>query len=295
MMNRRWIAIAIVVIGASSYGLLSSLIKLSYGRGFEDGQISPSQIVLGTLLVWVLLAFNRKSWSNPFRGPWIKLSLIGIFGLALTTILYNISLSELDASLSIVLLFQFTWITIAMDCIANKRWPRRPELFAILTITIGTLMAVNIFAADWNRFNAKGVFFGLLSGFTYSLFLFLTGRVQSTQHYLMKSSIMLTAAIPFVFVMYSPTVFVQESGLELILWGLLLGLLGQVIPTIAFNIGIPRVGSSLAAMLGSMELPVAVIAAFLILGEPVLGIQWLGMGLILMGIIISEYKSKVIT
>ena len=48
----------------------------------------------------------------------------------------------------------------------------------------------------------------------------------------------------------------------------------------SFNIGIPRIGSTLAAMLGSVELPVAVIAAYLLIGEPVDGLQWVGMGLI---------------
>ncbi|MNI40701.1 EamA-like transporter family protein [compost metagenome] len=68
-------------------------------------------------------------------------------------------------------------------------------------------------------------------------------------------------------------------------------MLGQVIPTVAFNIGIPRIGSSVAAMLGSIELPAAVIAAFFLLGEAVVWIQWLGMGCILVGIVISEKKS----
>ena len=107
----------------------------------------------------------------------------------------------------------------------------------------------------------------------------------------MNSAIMLTATIPVMYVLYPPTVFVQENGSELLLWGLLLGFLGQVVPTIAFNIGIPRIGSTLAAMLGSVELPVAIVAAYLIIAEPVNGLQWVGMGLILVGILISENKS----
>jgi len=287
----RWIAVLLVIVGASSYGLLSSFIKLAYDRGFNDGHITPAQMILGTLLVWLLIAFHKPSWKNPFRGPWIKLGLIGIFGLALTTIFYNIALGELNASLSIVLLFQFTWMTILMDCLASKRWPRKAEVAAIALILIGTLLAVNLVEADWSQFSVKGLVFGLLSGFTYSLFLFLTGQVRSDLPPLMKSAVMLTAAIPVLFVLYPPTVFVGAGSGELLLWGLLLGLLGQVVPTISFNIGIPRIGSALAAMLGSVELPVAVLAAYLIVHEPVNGWQWLGMLCILGGILISENKS----
>ena len=63
------------------------------------------------------------------------------------------------------------------------------------------------------------------------------------------------------------------------------------LPTVSFNIGIPKIGSALAAMLGSVELPVAILAAYLLIGEPISGLQWGGMALILGGIIISENKS----
>ncbi|MNL78789.1 hypothetical protein D3C87_2052640 [compost metagenome] len=43
-------------------------------------------------------------------------------------------------------------------------------------------------------------------------------------------------------------------------------------------------------MAGAMELPVALIGAYLLLGESITGIQWLGMGLILAGIALSELK-----
>ena len=41
---------------------------------------------------------------------------------------------------------------------------------------------------------------------------------------------------------------------ELAGWGLLLGFLGTAFPFFCFNYGIPKIGSGLAALLGSMEL-----------------------------------------
>jgi drug/metabolite transporter (DMT)-like permease len=292
MKNGRLLAIILVILGASSYGLLSSFIKIAYQEGFTDGHITAAQMTAGAFMLWLLVAFNKKSWVNPFRGPWIQLACIGIFGLALTTIFYNIALTHLDASLAIVLLFQFTWMTITMDCIARKRLPRRNESLAIAVIMIGTLLAVNVFGADWSELSLIGILFGLMSGFTYSLFLFMTGQVKSDLPPLMKSAVMMTAAMPMIYLVYPPDIFLEGNTVQLLGWGLLLGFLGQVVPTVSFNIGIPRIGSTLAAMLGSVELPVAIVAAFLIIGEPVLLVQWLGMILILAGILLSEKRSK---
>lgn len=287
----RWLAIVLVLIGASSYGLLSSYIKMAYDQGFTDRQITPAQMTMGTLFVWLLILFHKKSWVNPFKGPWIKLGLIGIFGLSLTTVFYNIALQELDASLCIILLFQFTWITIAMDCIMKRRLPKRMEGLAIALILAGTILAVNVFETNWEVLSILGILYGLLSALTYSIFLFFTGQVVSSLSPLMNSAVMLTAALPVMYMLYPPTVFVHENGGVLLLWGLLLGFLGQALPTVSFNIGIPKIGSTLAAMLGSVELPVAILAAYLLIGEPISGLQWGGMALILGGIIISENKS----
>ncbi|WP_258881533.1 EamA family transporter [Paenibacillus sp. sptzw28] len=65
-----------------------------------------------------------------------------------------------------------------------------------------------------------------------------------------------------------------------------------MIPTILFNVGIPRIGSSLSALLGSMELPVAAIAAWLVLGEDLSFWKWVGIGLILIGIGIAELTPR---
>lgn len=286
----RWLAAALVLLGAASYGMLSPFIKMAYERGFSGVQVSASQITMGTVILWLLVLTNPKAWANPFRQSWIKLSLVGIFGLALTTFFYNIALSELDASLAIVLLFQFTWITILMDCLHGRKWPKPQQLVAVGLVVAGTLLAVNLFDARMTDVSPLGVAFGLLSACTYSLFLFAAGKVETTLHPVMKSAVMLTAALPILYAINPPhTIFGADTG-SLLLWGALLGLLGSVLPTVLFNIGIPKIGSSLAAMLASMELPVAVTGAFFILGERVVPAQWAGMALILLGIVVSEAK-----
>lgn len=291
MKHMRWLYIIAVVIGASSYGVLSSCIKLVYRDGYNDGQVTNAQVIVGALMLWVVMAFARRKWSNPFRGPWIKLSLVGIFGLLMTTVFYNITLTELDASLSIVLLFQFTWMTMAMESIANRKLPALRQLLAILVILAGTLLAVNIFSADWTRFSLKGLMFGLLSALTYSIFLFFAGRIKTDMDLFLKSAFMQTATLPVLFVLYPPLKYIDAANIgPLALWGMLIGLFGSVLPTILFNIGIPKIGSSLSAMIGSVELPVAILAAFLIVKEPVGAVQWIGMLLILLGIVVAEMQ-----
>lgn len=282
----------LILLGASSYGVLSPTIKLAYRSGWPDLQITASQMTMGTLLVWLLVAVTPAAWSNPFRGPWIKLALHGIVGLALTNIFLNAALVELNATLAIVMLFQFTWITVLFDAWSKKRWPSAWQWGAILLILAGTVLAVGLPSTGIGHISLKGVLLGLGAAVSYSCLLFFTGRIESRLHPLMKSAYMLTATLPLIYILQPPDVLFQAGGGELVLWGLLLGFLGQVVPTIFFNIGIPRVGSSLAAMLGAVELPVAMLTALLLLGEGVLTLQWLGILLIVGGILVSEKMAE---
>jgi drug/metabolite transporter (DMT)-like permease len=288
----KWLAVLLVLFGATSFGMLSPIIKTAYHAGWTDLQITSSQMTMGAVLLWLIVLLQPKSWANPFKGSWIRLILVGIFGLAACTVLFNTALAELDATVALILLFQFTWITIVMEAVAERKWPKPNKWLAVAIIMLGTLLAVDIFEADWSRFTGKGLAFGLASAVAYSFFLFMAGRLDTGVHPLMRSAVMLTAALPLLYILYPPTVLFHTEGGTLLLWGLFLGVLGQVIPTIAFTIGIPRIGSSLAAMLGAMELPVGIIAALFILGETVHMGQWFGMLLILVGIIVAEYRVK---
>ncbi|MBC8081322.1 MAG: EamA family transporter [Gorillibacterium sp.] len=304
-MNKRWLNIMLILFGAASYGLLSPMIKLAYSgewKGMQlitsqttmGMQITSSQMTMGTVMIWLLVAVMPSTWANPFRGPWIRLALNGIIGLALTNLFINAALLELDATLCIVLLFQFTWITVLLDAWFNKKLPNRYQWFAIAIILAGTLLAVGISGVGLASVSLKGIFLGLASAVSYSCLLFFTGRIETTLHPLMKSAFMLTAALPMIYIFQPPNFFFQPGGGTLVLWGLLLGILGQVIPTVLFNISIPKVGSSLSAMLGAVELPVAMITAFLLLKDHIFPMQWVGMVVIIGGILVSEKKMKVV-
>ncbi len=284
-------AILLVFIGSVSYGLLSVLIKWAYD-GFSIGEVTSAQVVCGALMLWLIVLARPQSWSNPFNGPWLQLMGIGVFGLFATTYLFNTSLNYLDASLGIVLLFQFTWITLLMDSIVRKQFPTRYQVIGIVVIMAGTLLAVNIAGADFSELSLYGLLFGLASSVTYAAFIFFTGRIRSEMDSVMKSAMMWTAAVPLVLLIWPPVYVTSVDVTSLLIWGVILGMLGQVLPTITFNIGIPRIGSSLAAMVGSMELPAAIFFAYLILSETIGVWQWVGVGLIIAGIVVAERNNK---
>jgi drug/metabolite transporter (DMT)-like permease len=297
-MNRgnRLFAIALVLLGATSYGLVSAVFKLAMADGLSVKHLILNQVLFGAVFLWLAVGTTRLlKGASPLAGTWsnwLKLIVIGIVGLSLTTIFYNEALARLDVSLAIVLLFQYTWITILLESIRKRKWPSKQEWIAVGCIAIGTVLAVGIIGQDFSQLDSLGVLYGLLSAVTYSLFFFLTGFLPNQLDPMAKSAIMSTASLAFVIVLQASSTFVGSFSGPLALWGMLLGLLGTAFSFFCFNYGIPKIGSGLAALLGSMELPSAVLGAYFLLDEPITGWQGAGMGLIIAGIMVAQRKPQ---
>ncbi|WP_336791029.1 EamA family transporter [Paenibacillus sp. MMO-177] len=290
-----WTGVVMVITAAACYGIMSPVLKLAYKDDYTFQQITVHQAGMGAVLLWILILLRPGSWSKLAFSlkHWAALAFTGIFGLSMTTVLYNQTLERLDASFSIVLLFQFMWITILLESLRNRKWPTIWQWAAIVMAMAGTVLAAGLLQNKLTDIDWVGVGFGLASAFTYSLFLFLTGRVAPGYDPVFKSALMMSFGFIVILILYGYKAFEgvdQQWGL--LGWGFALGLLGQVMPTVFFNAGIPRVGSGLASMLGATELPFAVVSAWLILGEPITLIGAAGILLILGGIVLAEYGAR---
>lgn len=271
-----------VFIAGCSYGMLATLVKLAYGRGFEVSEVVGAQYYFGLFILSTIVLFMPK----------IKLELKKIFSLllvgvvtGLTGIFYSSSLSLISATLGVVLLFQFTWIGVLIEAIAEKTFPSRAKMVSVIFIFIGTLMAGGILGASNIEFNALGVFLGFLSGISFAVFIFLASRVAVEVPALTRTFWIALGAVCIITVFYPPKFLINgalTSGL--FKYGLLLGIFGPAIAPLLFAKGAPITGSGLATVLGSSELPVAILMSSLLLKEQVSIIQWFGIFIILFAI-----------
>ena len=66
---------------------------------------------------------------------------------------------------------------------------------------------------------------------------------------------------------------------------------GMVLPSYLYAKGAPFIETGLAAILGSIELPVVIVFSSVLLNETTSLTQWVGIVVILLGIVVSERKT----
>jgi drug/metabolite transporter (DMT)-like permease len=285
-----WKAVSLVFVGACSYGVLSTFVKLAYKDGFQVGGVTGSQMLFGVLMLLTLL-FATKKWTKLNRKQWVTLMLVGGF-VGLTGLFYYTSLQYIPASIAIVLLFQFTWIGICYEAIAKKQRPSVKVIISLILLSLGTLLAGNVLQTGAIELSVIGLIYGFLAAITYAGFIISSGRVAVEVNPWMRSFIMSLGSLLVIWIIFPPAFLMDGSlGEGLWLWGGLLAFFGIVLPNLLFTYGVPRIGTSLSTILGSAELPMAVFMSWIVLQERITSLQWVGVVIILTGICVAELRT----
>ncbi|RDU37756.1 EamA/RhaT family transporter [Neobacillus piezotolerans] len=289
-MNRT-LGIVSVLLAASLYGFVNTIVKLAYADGFEFPELTISQYVYGTIGLIILILATR-SFGRVTLRDYLKLLAVGGFGLGGTSLALYKSLAYVPTSVSLVMLFQFTWIGLLIEMLVLKRKIHRNEWLAVGIILAGTLLVLQITGIDSETINAPGLIFGFIAAICYSIFLIGASMLPETIPQFYKNGLMVSGTLVLLFIGFAvttPIVEINPFG-AVLKWGLLLGILAQLLPPVLFTYGAPKIGGTLTSILSSVELPVGIIASNLILGEQVVLVQWIGMLLILAGIVVSQVR-----
>lgn len=274
----------LVLFGAISYGVLSTIVTFAYRDGFSPNQVVVSQLLFATILLWTI-HFLQKGKKTSQKNWW-KLLGVGLT-VGFTSIFYYGSLQYISASIAIVLLFQFTWIGILIDAVVRRTLPKKDKVVSVIFLVIGTLLAGGVLESELHL-SFIGVVLGLLSAVSYSLFILFSGNVSLDVNPWTRSAIAMTGALVIGSIVFPPNAFFFQVIVDgMFKWGVLLALF-VVISTVCFTIGAPKIDAGLAIILSSAELPTAVFMSYYVLNESIKPLRWLGVAVILVGIAIPE-------
>ena len=282
----------LVGLGASTYGMLATFVKLAYQEHYTTAEVTVAQFVLGIAFMLVINLFQRLRKGNTVvkatKTNIVQLMLAGS-SLGMTSVFYYICVKYIDVSIAIVLLMQTVWMGVLIEMILDKKLPSTRKIIAVVVVLIGTLLATNMVNSDI-KLDWRGILFGLMAAASFTTTMFTANRIAVHLSTAQRSLFMLLGGSIIVMcfaILTQTTPFNFEIFMK---WGIILSLFGTVIPPLLMNAGFPHTGIGLGSIVASIELPVSVMMAFFILNEKVFPIQWFGIILILVAIVIMNLK-----
>jgi drug/metabolite transporter (DMT)-like permease len=286
----------LVALGATSYGMLATFVKLAYQEDFTTAEVTSAQFIYGIIGVVIINLYQRiKNKNKAIKASSKNILHLILAGtsLGMTSVFYYLAVKYIPVSIGIVLLMQTVWMGVLLEWILDKKAPSLQKKSAVILVLIGTALAINIFKIDFNTnfINwTSGIFWGILAAASFTTTMLTANKVaikisaaQRSLYMLLGGAIivfgfgLLTQSSPFNFEIFAK-------------WGIVLALFGTIIPPMLLNAGFPHTGIGLGSIVSSLELPVSVLMAFFLLNEQVLLIQWIGIVIIILAIVIMNIQ-----
>ncbi|WP_347053107.1 EamA family transporter [Flavobacterium olei] len=287
----------LVALGATTYGMLATFVKIAYTEGYTTAEVTTSQFIYGIIGILLINLFQKIRNKNKAERKATPKNIFNLMlagtSLGMTSLFYYLAVKYIPVSIGIVLLMQTVWMGVLLEMFLEKKLPSKQKVIAVLIVLFGTVLATNIINNDI-QLDWRGLLWGMLAAASFTTTMFTANSVATEISSAQRSLYMLLGGAIIVF-SFAFATQVTSFNLDIFLkWGLVLALFGTIIPPLLMTAGFPLTGIGLGSIVSALELPVSVMMAYFLLNEEVILSQWIGIVLIILAIIIMNvnFKSK---
>ncbi len=289
------------VTAAFLFSTKAIFIKQAYELSpLVDGTVLMALRMLSALPFFLLLAWlNRAHNKNIAAKDWGILVVAGLIGYYLSSWLDFAGLMYISASLERIILFLYPTLTVIATSFIYKKPLNAYSIFAIALSYGGTVIVMlQVQSKVPHEGNFwLGVSLVFASAISFAAYLLLTPRLIHKFGSWNFSGLALSIACIGMLTHYciatpNPIGLLAALPSSVIWYGIALGLLVTVLPTILVAQSIARLGAAQTAMIASIGPILTIILATLLLGETLNTIQWFGCALNIIGVLMITLAKK---
>ena len=289
------------VCAAFLFSTKAIFIKQTYALSpLVDGTVLMALRMASALPFFLLICWlSRHQSKNLSSKDWGLLILAGLIGYYLASWLDFAGLMYISASLERIILFLYPTMTVLASSIIYKQRLSFKSLFAILLSYGGTVIVMlqeqsNIPHQSNFWLGASLVF---ASAVAFASYLLLTPRlIQKFGSWNFTGLALSIACIGtlthYLIAIPNPIGLLAQLPSAVIWYGVGLGFMVTVLPTVLLMQSIERLGASQSAMIASIGPILTIILATFFLGEKMNAIQWFGCGLNIVGVMMITLSKK---
>lgn len=280
----------LIIFSSLALSFKSILVKFAFTYGIDSMTLMLMRLFIALPLFIAALAFmeGKVAFKLTLREA-MSFALMGICGMGCAMIFSFLSLENMEAALSNLLVFTYPAMTIVLLAIFSREKISRAKLFSLLLTFVGLAFIVRIDEAGKMAVNSSGVIFALLSALSYALYNVVGEKAMKGMSPLRVSAYSTVFLVGFFGLAFGSRTYPVSYEL----WGIasVLGIVTGFIPFLCYMYGVKKIGASKAVIISSMGPVFTTIWAFIFLGEVFDNIQILGMFLIIFGVLTIKIRS----
>lgn len=280
------------VVAAASFGVSGPLVKPLLEAGWSPAAAVTVRALIGGVALAPIAIFSlRGRWNSLWKARWRILGM-AVIGVASTQLFYFAALERIPVGTAILIEFMAPLLLVAVAWVTTKRVPKLVVLVGSVVAFAGLLLIVS--PSGSGSLDILGLGFAAAAMVGCAAYFVIAARpsaglppVALAATGLLLATVILslvgaTGLVPF-------TATVDDIALlgSIAPWWVPMLIVGVVATAVAYASSITAsgiLGSRLASFFGLLEVAAAALWAWLLLGENLTVLQFVGGGLILAGI-----------
>lgn len=288
----------ITLIAGIAWGLSGVSGQYLMSRGVSVDMITSLRLLVsGFFLVGLAYATAKEQLLAVLKdkNALLGISIFAMLGLVLNQTAYLQAIYHTNAGTATVLQYLCPILVLAYTCLKDRQAPTGTEIISILLAIVGTFLIATHGQLNELSITPIGLFWGIFSAFTYALYIILPGKLIR----LYGSMVVIGLGMLMGGIVATLGVQTWKQSLPLDT-GTTFGLLGIVgVGTIfaytAFLKGVSLVGPVNGSLLASIEPIASVFFAVWLVNEQFYTIDFVGMLLILLAVLLISMKDLMIS
>jgi drug/metabolite transporter (DMT)-like permease len=276
------------LISATCFGFLAILFKLGYDTGLNTGIMLTLRFFFAAVLLLPYICLTKRDRFIVSPGTLLTAFICGAFFYGVQSYCFAASLRYISASTSALILYIYPLTVMILSAIIFKTGITRGKVLAVVLIFTGCIC---VFYDAFNRqMDPRGLILATLAMISFSGYLIFLQKSLLNIDSTVFSFLVIVFAFLQCSIVYHPF---DSPMLSLQQWIIcfLLGLVPTVFAIVLLYKAIGGIGSSYTAIFSSIEPAVTILASAFVLHESVVFLQIMGMGLIIAGIMVPNFRA----
>ncbi|MCL7938699.1 DMT family transporter [Halomonas sp. ATCH28] len=285
------VSTAFVMLAALFWGLSGGIGGVLMADGWDPLVVSFYRGAIGLVFVLAWLALCPGGSGLADRSLW-SWSLMAGLGVAGNFTFYFVSISEGSVAVAATLMYCAPVFVFLVSFALKLERPTPLKWAAIAMVMLGIVLLTRIYDVQPGGVTPIGVIAGLLAGLSYALFIF--GFKYAAPHGSPQATLVIAFAVLSLILFPLGDTGQTLSALGTPSWPLFvtLGVLGAGVSFILYVVGLNYTAPAVAAIVAMIEPVTASLFGVVVLDERLVGLELVGMGLILLTVTALSVSSS---
>jgi drug/metabolite transporter (DMT)-like permease len=281
----------LVAVAAFCWGLSGGIGGILLADGWGALVVSFYRGAIGLLfvLIWLALRPQGNGFKNHRLWFWSTVAGLGVAG---NFFFYFVSIDYGSVAVAATLMYCAPVFVYLLSFAFGLESPTPLKWAAIAAVMLGIVLLTRVYDIGADSVTLFGIGAGLLAGLSYAVFIF--GFKYAAPHGSPQAILVIVFTV-LVSVLIWPGDFDQTlAAFSSPAWPLFsaLGILGAGLSFVLYIVGINHTTPAVASIVAAVEPVTAALFGVLVLSERLIGLQFLGMGLILVTVTALTFSAS---